>query len=87
MITFKYVYDRCSRQVSIIASASPTYNGVPTELEARIALARKLDGDIAAQKVKMEREIAALTQELNDLEGLRNSVYVGELPAPVVIVS
>jgi hypothetical protein len=80
MVTFKYTYDRYNRCLAINASASPTYNGVKTELEARVALARKLDCDIAAQKAKMEKEIAELTQELNDLEGLRNSVYVGELP-------
>jgi len=86
MITFKYTYDRYQRQVAINASAQPTYNGVKTELEARVALARKLDGDIAEHKAKMEKEIGALNQELADLEGLRNSVYVGELPVPPPIV-
>lgn len=82
MITFKYTYDRYNRQVAINASASPTYNGVKTELEARVACARKIDCDIAAQRDKLEKEQAALRQGLNDLEGLRNSIYVGELPPP-----
>lgn len=83
MITFKYTYDRYNRQVAINASANPTYNGVKTELEARVACARKIDGDIAAQKDKLEKATSELKQELNDLEGLRNSIYVGGLPPAV----
>lgn len=82
MVTFKYSFDRYNRTFAINASANPTYNGVKTEHEARVALARKLDGEIAAQKAKMDKEIADLTKELNDLEGMRLAVYVGELPAP-----
>ena len=82
MITFKYTYDRYNRTIAINASACPTYNGVKTELEARLSLARRIDTDITEQKEKMAKEIAAMNQELADLEGLRNSIYVGELPEP-----
>lgn len=82
MVTFKYTYDRFNRAVAINVCANPTYNGVKTELDARVQLARRIDVDIVTHKAKMEKEIASMTQELNDLEGLRNSIYVGELPAP-----
>lgn len=81
MVTFKYSLDTFNRTFSINASANPTYNGVHTECEARVACARKLDERIAAHREKMAKDIADLTKELNDLEGLRNSVYVGELPS------
>jgi hypothetical protein len=80
MATFKYTYDRSARHVAINMSAHPSYGGVKTEQEARVACARKIDGEIADLKERVAREVAALTQELNILEDLRNSIYVGELP-------
>lgn len=80
MATFKYSYDRSSRHVAINVSASPCYGGVKTEQEARVACARKIDGEIAELKEKFARQQAAFQEELSVLEDLRNSVYVGELP-------
>jgi hypothetical protein len=80
MATFKYTYNRLERHVAINVSACPNYGGVKTEQEARVACARKIDGEIASLKDRVAREVTKLQEEINVLEDLRNSVYVGELP-------
>jgi hypothetical protein len=84
MATFKYSYDRSVRHVAINVSTNPSYGGVKTEQEARVACARKIDGDIAELKEKFARQQTAFQEELSVLEDLRNSVYVGELPTVVL---
>lgn len=80
MVTFKYSLDLYQMHASINVNTNPNYNGVKTEEEARVACARKIDAEIAEHKAKMEKDITNLTLRLNALEGLRNAMYVGELP-------
>jgi hypothetical protein len=72
MLTFKYSFDRHAETFAINGSTSASYRGVPSEYEARIALARKID-----QIIKEE------TEALNRLKEMRNAVFQGDLPPEI----